>query len=149
MGLLCCAHTGYFTVSPELWPVDHQCQSSRVWVYLHCAVEKDTRRAAGQDPCTRLQQWDPWPSCWCLPSCTQVQADHQLWNRACSGLRGRTQIPKWSQVLRELLPWESLYPTSLLETFYPALRTESADRGLVQQHCHNKDQGHSPKAKGL
>lgn len=27
--------------------------------------------------------------------------------------------------------------------------SECADRDLVQQHCHSKDQGHSPKAKGL
>lgn len=91
MGLLHRAHTAYFTISPKPWSVGHQRQSSGVWVYLHCAVEKDTRRAARQNHCIHLHQRDPWPLCWCLPSCIQVQADHQLWYRAWSGLRWRTQ----------------------------------------------------------
>lgn len=92
MGPLHHAHRAYCTVSPKLASVDHQCHSSRVWVYVHCAVEKDTRRAAGQDHCIHLYQWDPFPSSWCLPSCIQVQEDHQLWYRAFSGLRCRMQI---------------------------------------------------------
>lgn len=92
MGLLHHYHVAYFTVSPKLWSMDHQCQSSRLWVYLHCAVEKDTRRAAEQDHCIHRYQWDPCPLCWCLPSCIQVQGDHQLWYRAWSGLRWKMQI---------------------------------------------------------
>lgn len=36
----------------------------------------------------------------------------------------RLKCLKQSRVLQELLPGEILYPTSLLETFYPALQTE-------------------------
>lgn len=49
MGPLHLAHIAYCTVSPKLASLDHQCHSSRVWVYLHYAVEEDTGRAAGQD----------------------------------------------------------------------------------------------------
>lgn len=66
MGFINHYHFVYFIVSPKLWSVDHQCQSSRAWVYLHCAAMKD----AGQlDTVTTFISTSETsvPLCCCLP----------------------------------------------------------------------------------
>lgn len=107
MGPLHHAHITYCTVCPKLASVDHQCHSSRVWVYLHRAVEKDTRRAAGQDTAFILAV-RPMPLQLMPPQLhpgsgrTPALVQSLLCTEAHSGCRFKCL--KWSQVLQELLP---------------------------------------------
>lgn len=47
------------------------------------------------------------------------------------------QMPKMKPSTAGAAAVRDFVSTSLLETYYPALQTEYADRDLVQQHCHN------------
>lgn len=131
MGLPHCV--AYFRVSTKLWSVDHQCQGSRLQVYL-TVLWKRTR--GGQLDKTRALIS---PSEIHAPRAGACPAASRFTQTTSPGTElgldlgqgCRFKCLKWSQVLQELLPWEILYPTSLLDTCYPALQTECADRDLV------------------
>lgn len=153
MGPLHRAHAAYCTASPKLASVDHQCHSSRVWVYLHCAVEKDTSRAAGQDTAFTSSSEIHAPRADASPAASRFRKNTSFGTELALDLSEghRFKCLKWSQVLQKLLLWEILYPASLLETVRNVL-SSTLDRVCWQRFSATLPQlrqDHSPKAKDL
>lgn len=153
MGPLHHAHIAYCTASPKPASVDHQCHSSRVWVYLHCAVEKDMRRAAGQDTAFTSSSKIHAPRADASPAASRFRKNTSFGTELALDLSEghRFKCLKWSQVLQKLLLWEILYPTSLLETVRNVL-SSTVDRVCWQRFSATLPQlrpGPFTKGKGL